>query len=121
MNILTTSKSHHEAVLKILYALGWKYHGREELASALGAYPHSRYPVLVVKEAPYLSGTVGRGGNNEDFVRFVLNELNKIEPTTVKLTEQYNAFVEKDHVAVGCQQIPHEKVLEVAKAIRGLA
>lgn len=37
---------------------------------------------------------------------------------SVQLTDAYAAVVGSNYVAVGCQKIPHSKVLEVADAIR---
>jgi len=44
-------------------------------------------------------------------------ELVIFTPTRIKLTEDYDAIVHKDHVKVGCQSISFEKIDELHKLI----
>ena len=107
------NEQHNEAVQKRLFELGYSWKEGKK-------FMYKKAKSLYINDEGVLSySTLGCMHSFEIDVRneITLTDLYLNKRDSVKLTEDYTAFVKDGFVKVGCQEIPFEKIDELHNLI----
>jgi hypothetical protein len=120
----TTSKEQHETILKVLYAVGVRYHGTEALEAALQKYPFHAYPALNIDlDSFYVSG--GKDHSETTLSGLFTAVAKSVANGPVKRLSVtgsgYDAVIGDKTTKVGCQTFDNDRILALAEEIRKLA
>lgn len=125
MQIKTSNKAEHLALMGILYAHGYTYYGNNTPEDAKDANEtYFTYNTTVVRSDNSLAGNNDfRAGRGTKYtfttdIKNIIEHLNNVPLViTVSNVGEYEAVVSVEGIKVGCQNISFEKFAEIAKAV----
>lgn len=120
--ITCNSKYEYERAVSLLLAFGQKHYNDLTDARLITDKTWPTYKGIILEQTFCGSHHTYENGNitysYADNLHAILDYLYSPTNIEIKLYKEYTAIVSKEHVKVGCQIISHEKVLEIAEAIK---